>query len=143
MYHKAMAQGKSRIFGLDRHISGHGAQHYARTYVEGLERDRQELQVREQELNATIWEAVQLGAYNRALFRSMQQLLGQISRGEIQPEFLDQVETLLQEVKPLYESIYECECGHSKYDHDEQGCQFLGCIPICGVGKKRSQDDQG
>lgn len=110
------------------------SQAYARSYVEGLERDRARLLKFEDEYNNVVWEAVQLGAYNRAMFQSLLQLMESLKYGTLRAELLDRIDVLLEEARPLYESIYECECGHSKYDHDEKGCQFLGCLKICGKG---------
>jgi hypothetical protein len=129
-----MAEGRARIGGDERYVPGARSQMYARSYIDGLERDRRRLLQFEQEHNNVVWEAVQMGAYNRALFQSLAQLMEGIKFGHLRNELLDRIEVLLQEARPLYESIYECECGHSKYDHDERGCQFLGCVSICGTG---------
>lgn len=29
--------------------------------------------------------------------------------------------------------ISVCDCGHLMADHDEKGCQYLGCKRICGT----------
>lgn len=133
-----MAKGKAKITGDEQFIPGTRSRLVARTYVEGLERDRKELLRFEHELNSTIWEAVQLGAYSRALRLNLGALYTAVETGTIPEGLMDQIADLLEDSGELHESIYECECGHSKYDHDENGCQFLGCIPICGYPKKET-----
>lgn len=105
----------------------------ARAYVQGLESDRKSLHTTEQQLNDTIWLAVQLGAYNRALYKALDQAMAALETGRLDSDFLDRVEALLAHTRSLNDGIWICACGHPTYDHDDLGCQYLGCKPICGV----------
>lgn len=91
----------------------------------------------ERELNRIIWEAVQLGAYGRAMERALGQLSKSVETGQDSYELREEIEKLLTAVNPLMAEIYECACGHSKYDHDEDGCLWLGCRPICGTERSK------
>ena len=46
---------------------------------------------------------------------------------------IDRARELIRESHKVYEQVFLCPCGHSKYEHDEKGCQYLGCKHICGV----------
>lgn len=55
-----------------------------------------------------------------------------LETGRLTEDELARVENLLSDNKKLSDRIWNCPCGHSKYDHDEKGCLYLGCRPICG-----------
>lgn len=105
----------------------------AQAYVAGLERDRKRLSSTEEKLQQTVWEVVQLGSYNRALYQLLHQIVQNFDKGFTNLDLINRAESLLEANRPLYESVWSCACGHSKYDHDDNGCMYLGCIPICGT----------
>lgn len=106
----------------------------ARAYVEGLERDRIHLAEAESRLQQTVWEVTQLAGYNRALFFVLKEIVEARDAGLTYrfEDALKKAADVLDANKPIFEDVWQCPCGHSKYDHDEKGCQFLGCKHICG-----------
>lgn len=106
----------------------------ARTYIEGLERDRTHLAEVEASLQRTVWEVTQLAGYNRALYRILSEIVEAHEQGQSYrlEQALRTGADVLDANKPIFEDVWQCPCGHSKYDHDENGCEFLVCAPICG-----------
>lgn len=106
----------------------------ARAYVEGLERDRARLHEAEANLQKTVWEVTQLAGYNRALYRALKDIVESFDAGLAYRlgEAMKTGADVLEANAPIFEDVWQCPCGHSKYDHDEEGCQFLVCKPICG-----------
>lgn len=104
----------------------------ARKYVEGLEADRKRLNEAEQTLQRTMWEAIQLANYNRSLNIAIHLLLRAMESGRLSDDELARIEDLVSDNEKLVGDVWGCLCGHSKYDHDEKGCLYLGCKPICG-----------
>lgn len=99
----------------------------ARSYVEGLERDREHLRELEQKYDRLIWELIQISAYAKALYVA----LHGFAQGQL-PNW-ERVEELLNTDRRAYSEIWNCPCGHHRYDHDEDGqCEYLACRKICG-----------
>lgn len=105
----------------------------ARAYIQGLERDRILLLSTQEKITETVWEVIQLGGYNRALYQLMHQIIQAYDAGSLTPDLVSAAEDLLAANRPLFEKLWSCPCGHSVYDHDEKGCMYLGCRAICGV----------
>ena len=103
----------------------------ARAYVEGLERDRQQLRQLEEHYDRQIWELIQISAYAKALYTALYQFKQAAETGHTPP--WDHIEDLLETNRKVYSEIWSCECGHHRWEHDENGrCNFLGCKRICG-----------
>lgn len=107
----------------------------ARAYVEGLERDRARLAETEENLQKTVWEVMKLAGYNRAMFQLLSEI---VSAHDAAHSYrlggaIERAAEVLAANKPIYEATWQCPCGHSVYDHDEDGrCLYLVCVPICG-----------
>lgn len=109
----------------------------ARSYVEGLERDRHRLRELEAQYDRQTWELIQISAYAKALYTALYQLYTYSTQGGSPP--WDRVEDLLEADRKVYNEIWACECGHHRWDHDEDGrCLFLGCKRICGHNTKET-----
>jgi hypothetical protein len=106
----------------------------ARAYVEGLERDRAELRKLEEAYDHQIWEMIQLSAYAKALYTALYQLRVAFEAGRVTTNTLDIIDEILDSERSVYDEVWSCECGHSKYLHDPESgrCQYLGCKNICG-----------
>lgn len=87
----------------------------------------------EQGVNETTWEMIQLSSYSRALYIALYQLLRDVENDKVSDELLGRISDLLEADAKVYDDVWSCPCGHSKYDHDELGCQYRGCKPICGA----------
>ena len=125
-------KGKANIGADERFTPSIRQVAVARAYVQGLEDDRLRLKDTEERLTHTTWEAIQLGMLNRALVRLLGELLNNLDAGKHDPDLFDRIENLLEDSRHVTGGIFECECGHSVYDHDERGCLYMGCKPICG-----------
>lgn len=124
--------GKSKVSGHEVLVPTPRQVAVARAYVDGLERDRELLRDLEERTAAATWEMIQLAAYSRALFVALYQLLRDVENGTPSEELLERISDLLQADAKVYDEVNSCACGHSKFDHDESGCQYLGCKAICG-----------
>lgn len=109
----------------------------ARAYVEGLEADRVRLHESEAKLQHTVWEVTQLAGYNRAMYQILKEIVESSDQGLMYrlEHAIKKAGDVLDANTPMHEDVWQCPCGHSKYDHDENGCQFLVCKPICGGGE--------
>lgn len=125
-------KGAARITGDESLLPSRRQVHVARAYVAGLEQDRVRLRDKEAQLTKTTWEVIRLGAYNRALVLAVTKVLSDLDQGRYDPSLVDRIENLIADSKLVYDDIFECACGHSKYDHDDSGCLYLGCKSICG-----------
>lgn len=127
-----MVKGEGKISGEERHVPSLRQVAVARAYVQGLEEDRERLHKLEETVTSQIWEIVSLGSFNRALQRVLTRFLADLEQGKYDPGLHDLAEQLLGEAKLVHDQIFTCPCGHSKWDHDEGGCVYLGCKHICG-----------
>src|SRR5690348_16056822 len=105
----------------------------AAAYVQGLERDRARLGEVEASLQHTIWEVTQLSGYNRALYQILKEIVESHEQGQVYrlEKVLRTGGDVLDANRPIFEDVWQCPSGHSKYDHDDNGCEFLVCKPIC------------
>ena len=107
--------------------SRRGSIDVAKAYVTGLERDRAQLRHLEENYDRLLWDLIQISAYAKALYTA----LYTISQGNL-PNW-ERVDELLNTDRKTYAEIWNCPCGHHRYDHDEQGrCEYLACRKICG-----------
>lgn len=135
-----MASGEARVSGEEQLVPNIRQVAVARAYVVGLEADRQRLELVEKQLAQATWETVNLGAFNRGLTRALVELVHQVESGQVRDEsLLDRIEDLLRDYSKIYSAIWTCECGHSKYDHDENGCMYLPCRHICGSQERTAK----
>jgi len=123
-------RGSGRTSGTETMIPHSRKIEVARSYVFNLEAKAmayEALKADHMRLNS---EAIDLAAHCLTLQRALQlvveseQVTGQLQ--VVLDEILDGADSLLVKV-------WECACGHSKFDHDDLGCMYLGCRPICGV----------
>jgi hypothetical protein len=131
-----MPTGEARISGAETLVPATRQVSVARAYVGGLEADREKLRSLEEQYDKLLWEVVNLASYTRALYLATANMYAMIEGDrKVSEDFMERVEDLLllDRAGKTYAETYLCECGHSKYDHDEKGCQYLGCAPICGV----------
>jgi hypothetical protein len=87
----------------------------------------------EETVASQTWEVVRLGSYNRALVRALSGIMADQTVGAYDPALWDRADALLDDAKTLQTQIFPCACGHAKWDHDDEGCLYLGCKNICGV----------
>lgn len=125
-------KGKAEISGDETHVPSIRQIAVARAYVQGLEIDRGKLHKLEEVANEQTWEIVKLGSYNRALHRALTKIMTDLNQGRFDPDHWSRTEDLLGDVATLYDVIFPCACGHSKWDHDQDGCLYLTCKAICG-----------
>jgi hypothetical protein len=112
-----------------------GVENVARAYIEGLERDRRELHQLQQSYDRLVWETIQISAYAKALFTTLHQVVNSGPGSHIN---WDRVDELLVADRRTYHDVWSCQCGHHRYDHDDNGmCEYLACRHICG----RSSDE--
>ena len=105
----------------------------ARSYVLGLEADSRELLTAQADLGKIIWQAATISNHNRTLQRMLEGVRDLVAQGVTPTEYhLEQIDEVLKVNQMMSEEVFTCLCGHSTFDHDEKGCQFLGCRPICG-----------
>lgn len=120
-------------------MEGRIVHNVARAYIDGLERDRSKLHEMEQHYDRQVWELIQISAYAKALYTALHQFRQAAENGVLRAETLERIDDLLAADRRVYFDIWACECGHHRYDHDEDGrCLFFGCRHICGPNKERS-----
>lgn len=106
----------------------------ARAYVDTLERDSRRLVETEEQLSRVIFQAATISNHNRTLQRLVVEVLKLAAAGQpLTQDHIDQMEEVLKVNQMMSDSVFICACGHSTFDHDDLGCQFIGCKPICGV----------
>lgn len=105
----------------------------ARAYVEGLENGARRLEQVEGDLDNAIFQAATMSNYNRALSRILAEIAVIVrDEGVITGDHLDNIDEILAINQTFSEDIFTCACGHSVFDHDDKGCQYIVCKPICG-----------
>lgn len=105
----------------------------ARAYIDGLENGQRRLEQIEQDLNRLTFQCATISNHNRALQRVLEGVISLSKAGQaLTEDQLANAREILTVNQLMAEDIFTCECGHSKFDHDDKGCQFTGCRPICG-----------
>ena len=105
----------------------------ARAYVEGLENGARRLERVEGDLDKVIFQAATMSNYNRALSRVLAQIAALVKADKlITEDHLLNITEILSINQTQSDDIFTCACGHSVFDHDDKGCQYTGCKPICG-----------
>lgn len=106
----------------------------ARAYVDGLENGQRKLEQLELDLNRLTFTAATMSNYNRALSRVLADIAVLVKQGKpITEDHLLNITEVLEVNQMASDDVFTCACGHSTFDHDEKGCQYTGCRPICGV----------
>jgi len=105
----------------------------ARAYVEGLENKARQLETVQRDLDEVIFQAATMANYNRTLTRVLAQITELVVDGKpITEDHLMNITEILETNQIWSNDIFVCSCGHSMFDHDAYGCQYLRCKPICG-----------
>lgn len=120
--------GNRVLTGTDRRV------HLARSYVEGLEERSQRLDQLQAEMMELNWEAINLAGHCLAQQRVLKTLMAHLDHIGWPNAKLEAITSEVYDgVQSLLDRVWSCPCGHSKFDHDELGCAYLGCKPICGT----------
>jgi len=129
-----MAGGAGRASGAEVLRPSPRLIEVARAYVEGLENGARRLEQVEADLDKIVFQAATMSNYNRALSRVLAQISLLVKDGKpITEDHLDNITEILAINQTYSEDIFTCACGHSTFDHDDKGCQYIVCKPICGV----------
>lgn len=131
---------KSRLTGdgeapkrIPAGVPRRGSTQVAKAYVEGLERDRERLRELEQSYDKLVWETIQISAYAKALYTALYTATQYIEGAIVDITIWDKISDLLEADRRAYNEVWSCECGHHRWDHDEDGhCEYLTCRRICG-----------
>ncbi len=73
------------------------------------------------------WEIVKAKTKSQALARGLADLIDAYDKSVLTDDVINTARVFLEE-----HNVVTCPCGHLDVDHDEEGCLFLGCRPICG-----------
>jgi len=68
----------------------------------------------------------------QALWRLLEDVVIALKENKVNDVAIARLDELVRESWPEVKRTLVCECGHVNADHDDKGCTYIGCKPICG-----------